>query len=412
MTPIRAIFVFLLLAASLATAFCAERARVVVGTREVKLSPSAIVSDGVVYAPLSVLKPLGARFTKSKSAVRIIVDGSDLGTIPLSTHDGTEMVRLDEVADLLGAQAEWDDDSSTMTLYSKLVSVGFEGNIIAARLTLPVAATSVRMLQNPLRISFDLPGSKVATDAKSYDVGNANVCRIRVGQFKPDTSRVVVDLNARVAYRMLTTGPDRLIRLQTGPETTLRPVPSKALKGLTVVLDPGHGGIDPGASGGDAKEKDIDLLIALRVKAALTAAGAKVVMTRDADYLIELGSRPSVAERTGADVFISIHCNHSGADGDSNDASGIESYYPDHPDCAELAADVQQALIDSTGATDRHCRPSGGLTVLEESTTPAVLIECGFIDNESERKLLCDEAYRTKIAHGIVVGLETFARRR
>jgi len=204
--------------------------------------------------------------------------------------------------------------------------------------------------------------------------------------------------------------------------------PSAYLSGgktRTVVLDPGHGGKDPGTVGKKGeKEKTLVLDIARRVRAHLAAAGVRVVMTRDRDRFWELKDRTYLASRGHGDVFISIHINSAG----SRTAQGIETYvtpvehypptcesrlnrkYPSKPNNrfnhsnTVLGSQIQRALIGITRATDRGLKHAR-YVVLRNSSMPAALIECGFISNPQEAKKLTSPSYRETLAQGIAQGI-------
>jgi len=193
----------------------------------------------------------------------------------------------------------------------------------------------------------------------------------------------------------------------------------------TVVLDPGHGGKDPGTVGkGGGKEKTLVLDIARRVRAHLAAAGVRVVMTRNKDRFWTLKDRSYLAARGGGDVFVSIHINSAS----SRTAKGLETYvtpvenYPPTSDArlnrkypakinnrfnhsnTVLGSQIQRALIGITRATDRGLKHAR-FVVLRNSSMPAALVECGFISNPKEEKKLTSPSYRETLAQGIAQGI-------
>ncbi len=198
-----------------------------------------------------------------------------------------------------------------------------------------------------------------------------------------------------------------------------------ARKTRTVVLDPGHGGKDPGTIGkSGAQEKILVLDIARRVRAHLAAAGVRVVMTRNKDRFWTLKDRPYLASRGGGDVFVSIHINSAG----SRTAQGVETYvtpvenYPPTSDArlnrkypakinnrfnhsnSVLGSQIHRALIGITRATDRGLKHAR-FVVLRNSSMPAALVECGFISNLKEEKKLTSPSYRETLAQGIAQGI-------
>lgn len=170
-----------------------------------------------------------------------------------------------------------------------------------------------------------------------------------------------------------------------------------------VVLDPGHGGLDPGAVAEDGiYEKTLNLRLARQVKNFLEAAGIEVVLTRSTDgacpALIE---RAVIANEKSADLFVSLHANsdlHPSCE-------GIELYYYPGSCQGEAIARITKRVIDDKG-TLASCRvkPSSYL-VLEKTAMPAVLVEAGYLSNATERMRLLDAFYRRQLAQAVAEGI-------
>lgn len=179
--------------------------------------------------------------------------------------------------------------------------------------------------------------------------------------------------------------------------------PNKGLKDKVIVLDPGHGGIDPGAHGERNNEKDLTLATAKKVKEKLETAGAKVVMTRTGDTYPTLSERVKISQNNNADVFISIHYNAG-----SSSASGIETYFwKTNTDESKLASLVQNGIIKSTGMKNRGTA-EGNFQVIRDNTDSAILVELGFISNPDEENIVETSDFQNKVATGIVNGLEAY----
>ncbi|MGN0292714.1 MAG: N-acetylmuramoyl-L-alanine amidase [Lachnospiraceae bacterium] len=178
----------------------------------------------------------------------------------------------------------------------------------------------------------------------------------------------------------------------------------RPLAGTTVILDPGHGGNDPGMVLNDIYEKDINLQISEKLQEFLTELGCTVLTTRKDDSPVSLEDRVQLAEEQEADLFISIHLNAVDEDSVS---SGIESYYNDVscPGSRQLAEAVQAAVVNETGARDRGARGDSGLYVVRKTKIPSCLIEAGFLTSDAERPLLLSDSYQTRIAEGITKGI-------
>ena len=167
---------------------------------------------------------------------------------------------------------------------------------------------------------------------------------------------------------------------------------------MKVMLDPGHGGIDPGAVGpGGTHESDVALAIAKKVAAYLPAP-IEVLMTRQDDIDVGLYARPRMANEAEVSLFVSIHCNAA----ENRDAVGVETYALAvlGSDGARLAEAIQGRVVSLTGAVNRGVK-AAGFAVLREANMPAALVEVGFISNYAEETKLKDAAYQDKIAKGI-----------
>lgn len=169
-----------------------------------------------------------------------------------------------------------------------------------------------------------------------------------------------------------------------------------------VVLDPGHGGEDPGAVVGEAQEKDINLAIALLVRNQLAEQeGVVVLMTREQDVYPSLTDRADFANREKADLYVSIHANSL----EDNSYAGIFTFYhPDKRSSRTPAETIQAAVTAASGGLDRGVR-SEDYAVLRETDMPAVLVETGFMTCPEELALLLDADYQKLLAQGIAEGI-------
>ncbi|WNB92689.1 cell wall-binding repeat-containing protein [Bacillus sp. NEB1478] len=177
---------------------------------------------------------------------------------------------------------------------------------------------------------------------------------------------------------------------------------STLLLGKSLVLDPGHGGDDPGALGsGDFNEEDVVLDVGLRTRSKMVNAGAKIIMTRSNDTFIPLTTRAEIANNSGANVFISIHANSAGST-----ASGTETYYNTAYNGAaskELAVEIQKEIVKRLGTRDRGVKEAD-FYVIKYTKIPSILVELGFITNSSDAAKLGSSTYRQKYADAIFYG--------
>jgi N-acetylmuramoyl-L-alanine amidase len=168
----------------------------------------------------------------------------------------------------------------------------------------------------------------------------------------------------------------------------------------TVVIDAGHGGYDRGGVPGQRiAEKDKTLDVALRLRRILQADGYRVVMTRDRDVFIPLGTRTAIANSYRNASFVSIHFNCSTRAG----ANGIETYYY-RSDSAGLAASIHRNVVAGAPTENRGIRRRG-FFVLRRTAIPSVLVECGFLTNPTEGRLAQTDSYRQRLAEQIARGI-------
>lgn len=304
----------------------------------------------------------------------------------------------------------------------------------------------------PERLYLDLEGVWVGRDyQEGIAVGDGLLEGVRIGQNTMTAIRVVVDLQHYERHRVITLShPNRLVIDVYGPRRGVnraaepgRRLPSGLRAIQTVVLDPGHGGRDPGAIGvGGLREKDVTLSMARTLAKELEARGFRVVLTRDDDRAIDLEERTAIAEAARGDIFVSLHANAARR----RSVRGVETYYLDEdherhslnvaarengvrpsevnelqrtlaklrvhevsPHSRRLAEMIQEGIVRGMPrsfppVSDLGVK-KGPFYVLFLSTMPAVLIEAGFITNKAEARRLRDDAYRDAMAEQIAEAL-------
>ncbi len=169
---------------------------------------------------------------------------------------------------------------------------------------------------------------------------------------------------------------------------------------ITVVIDAGHGGYDRGGIPGQrVLEKDMTLDVARRLKSVLSASGYRVVMTRDSDVFVPLGTRCAIANSNRNAIFVSVHFNSATRRG----ASGIETYFYSR-DSLSLASAIHHYVSGGAPSSNRGVRRRG-YYVLRRTNMPAVLVECGFLTNPTEAAYAQNASYRQKLAEAIAAGV-------
>jgi len=186
-----------------------------------------------------------------------------------------------------------------------------------------------------------------------------------------------------------------------------------------ILLDPGHGGRDPGAigtspQGEEVYESHLNLQIALRLKELLIQAGANVGMTRETDKYLDKYERVDIANEGEIDIFLSIHNNSS----DSSWIHGTTTYYYDKMTAqgesleelygiqsGEMAEFVQQKLSQVLGTKDNGAISYPQLAVLNKTSMPAIVVEGAYLSNSEDIRLICQEEYVENYAYGVALGI-------
>lgn len=185
------------------------------------------------------------------------------------------------------------------------------------------------------------------------------------------------------------------------------------LDNFTIAIDAGHGGWDPGKTGKNGlNEKDINLDIAQKTAAFLEEAGADVYITRTSDSALgeskrsDMKKRIDIIENSKADIMISIHQNSY----PSEKARGAQVFYFRKSENGHLLADcIQKSLIQCLDEKNtRTAKENNNYYVLKNTDIPSVIIECGFLSNPEEERLLNTEEYRLKTAWAIFDGILTY----
>lgn len=184
----------------------------------------------------------------------------------------------------------------------------------------------------------------------------------------------------------------------------------------TVVIDPGHGGADPGKIGvNDAKEKEINLEIAKKVKKMLEDKGVKVIMTREEDQMLsidgegshkvqDMKERVRMINEAMPDMAVSIHQNSYSA----GEVRGAQVFYYTHSTDGEKMAEImQKALLSLDKDNRRQAKADSTYYLLRRTEVPTIIVECGFLSNYEEAEKLVTRKYQKEVAEAIVKGIET-----
>ncbi len=221
------------------------------------------------------------------------------------------------------------------------------------------------------------------------------------GTCGPDTLRALSHLGRTVSGGDLAALHERDRVASTGSR----------LVGKVVVIDPGHGGDDPGARGNDLEEATVVLDLARRLEGRLTTSGVTAVLTRDRDQNPSDEERASLAQAVGADVFLSLHCD-SGERTQSEQAEGVASFFWGGYDSTSfsgagqrLAGLVQSEVVSRTGLVDCRTHPRTW-DLLRLTHMPAVRVELGYLTSPRDARRLADPAFRDTCAEALLAAVQ------
>jgi N-acetylmuramoyl-L-alanine amidase len=329
------------------------------------------------------------------------------------------------------------------------------------------AAYSVKRVGNPERIAINMPGSRFA-ETKTIEVNDKVLLRIRRNAMSRK-AQLVLDIKGRFEYRDFSLKaeagrPDRIVIDiyrpvdgavdETVPVTeqaaVVKPETESRAEPYTIVIDPGHGGLDPGAIRHNVREKDVVLQLSKKLAAIFNAKdGYRAVLTRKSDYFVSLGDRVRIAKKAEGDLFLSIHANThrkstingmevyllnmKGASDrearelankeNASDMVGLAPNERGDDDVLSILMDLRRGqvmssssrLADHLVATARRSDvvkgkgiKQAGFRVLHSLAMPSALIEVAYLSNNKDRRLLTSGAGQQDLARTIADGVFNF----
>lgn len=324
--------------------------------------------------------------------------------------DGKYALTPEFLSEVIGAKASWNDAKTAGTLDKLQRITGFSVTDSGVRVeTEGKMSFSQFYLDSPDRIIVDFNHAQIDKSIQAPAV-TGKVKAIRFSQYStaPDRVRVVIEMAQRFGYEVTATDGATHIRIKdtiaTPPAPEPQPQPETSDK-FVIVIDPGHGGKDPGAKGtANNDEKALVLAIAKRMKPILEKnENFQVVMTREGDTYPTLADRANLANRLKADVFMSVHANSGPAS-----AHGTETYYTSARS-REFASIVHRHLIEATGFYNRGLK-TANYYVTKNTNMPSTLIEVGFLTNSADNKKMLDPDFQQRVAEAMAAAINEYYR--
>lgn len=300
------------------------------------------------------------------------------------------------------------------------IEITLEGNRLLIRSDNPLDQVSY-WDRRTLAYQIELRNARLAPNVSLPDTRDSEaISWVQVEQGGPETVIVRVMPAPQVSVEGVNQPSDRLLSLElrpysvevapppiaTQPRSQWDDLPVIPEGQVAIVLDPGHGGRDPGAVGiGGLSETDIVNPMSHRIKEILEQQGVRVILTREDNRTVDLEPRVQLANRLDANLFVSIHANAISMS--RPDVNGVETYY--YQTGGQLAQVLHRHLLSASGGPDRGVR-TARFYVLRNTRMPAVLLELGFVTGARDAPRLADPAYQERLSQAIARGILEYVR--
>ncbi|WP_026104010.1 N-acetylmuramoyl-L-alanine amidase [Anabaena sp. PCC 7108] len=351
-------------------------------------------NEGFVLLPNRLV-----RLPENRPSTAIVPNApATIGSVELASNGTQLLIRADQA---ISATGGWDRTSGLFRitipnakLASKVQGPAFNANSPVLRVRLQPQVNSVVVFVQP---------------ASGVQIGELNQVGEKLLALQLERSRQVAPpINlpplSSINSRQLPDPTTDSSQIRTQPQPRFSVPRGK----LLVVIDPGHGGKDSGAPGlGGLLEKDVILPIGKRVASILEQNGVQAVMTRDADFFVELQGRVDIAKRVNATLFVSIHANSVDSRPDVN---GLEVYYYDSG--YGLAETVRKTILQDIGTIKDRGTRKARFYVLRKNPMPAILVETGYMTGREDNPRLGSPEYQNRMADAIARGILKYLQQR
>lgn len=368
-----------------------DTARIVIELEnEYTIDPTQVIVQGTSQTGWSVQLPPPRRLSRAERRanrdretripIEVIpyVDAAVIQTVEVVTNGRGVTIRADRP--LTDYTSGWDQATST-----------YQIRIPQARLA--------RDFTNP---TLDNRSPLLSLRAQQADsdvvIGLQPAPGVQIGELSRVSQSLALSLAGRPQRRFV---PGETTRTRILPP--LDQLPNVANQRVLIVIDPGHGGRDPGAIGiGGLRETDIVLEVSLRVAELLQQNGAEIILTRADEREVGLEPRVALANRANADIFVSIHANAISMS--RPDVNGVETYFYSSAAGRELSAYLLDSLLEATGMNNRGVKEAR-FFVLRRTNMPASLVELGFVTGAEDAPRLADSNFRELLAKAVARGI-------
>jgi N-acetylmuramoyl-L-alanine amidase len=330
-----------------------------------------LLSVIILLIIISIVNPVQARETKLKINDEIVEER-------IVIIQGRSLIPARLIPHYFRAQLKWEAAAQNLKLKTENTTFNFlmGDRVIKVNSQIIPLSIPARLIDNqvhiPLRALVKIYGGKLSWQAESKTI---------IYQLPSQTN----------------------VRHQSA-ETRDASLPKQERKTKKIVIDPGHGGEDPGAIGfSGVKEKGINLQVARQLRDSLEKEGFTTLLTRSSDEFIPLTDRAKLANDWGADIFISIHANFNYKPRINGTATYAHWYSSDQN--WALAWYIQEALLSQINLQDNGLK-AANFVVLRETKMPAVLVETAFLSNPREEQLLTNVNFQARIVEGITQGVK------
>nr|MDZ8016487.1 N-acetylmuramoyl-L-alanine amidase [Nostoc sp. ZfuVER08] len=361
-------------------------------------------SDGIVLLPDSGVVKLQQSNDRPDSVTQLPTSPSTIESVELANNGTQLLIRSDR--SLSNVTSNWDRQTGLYRI--AIPNAKLASNITGPNLNAnsPVLRVRLQQQEKETVVIYIQPASRVKI--KQLNQISSQILALEFQRDRSISPPSTSITKLPIPFPPLPIPfPDPESPTTTASETS-QPIPRPPKGRIVIIIDPGHGGKDAGAIGiHGLQEKDVILRIGKKVASLLEQNGIKVIMTRDADYFVDLAPRVVIAEHAHADLFVSIHANSI----DNNpSANGLETYHYDRG--YRLAQVVHKSILQGIPTLKDRGVKRARFYVLRKNSMPAILIETGFVTGSEDNPRLANPEYDNRMAEAIVRGILQYLRQR